>query len=52
MLPIRSRAVLDKILAGDSTWEELVPAAVAEIIREQRLFGWHPPGAPADGEQR
>jgi hypothetical protein len=51
MLPIRSRAVLDKIQAGDSTWEELVPAAVAEIIRGQRLFGWQPPGGsvPASG---
>ena len=51
LLPIRSRDVLEKIQAGDPAWEQLVPAAVAEIIRRKQLFGWQPPGAsvPASG---
>jgi hypothetical protein len=46
-LHITSREVLEKIHAGDSSWEALVPEAVAQVIRERRLFGWHPAGEPA-----
>jgi hypothetical protein len=41
-LPIMSKDVLAKIHAADDSWERLVPAEVARIIRERRLFGWHP----------
>jgi len=40
LLRIRSRDVLDKIEAGDASWEELVPPAVAEVIKRKKLFGW------------
>ncbi len=42
LLPIRSRAVLTRIHAGDSGWEESVPAAIVEIIKRERLFGFDP----------
>jgi len=38
-LPIRSSDVLALIRKGDSSWEKMVPPAVAGIIRERRLFG-------------
>ena len=38
---ILSKDVLAKIQAGDETWEEMVPAAVAAVIKQRRLFGWH-----------
>lgn len=38
-LGISSRDVLQKIRAGDGTWESLVPPKVAEIIRARKLFG-------------
>lgn len=38
-LPIRSTDVLALIRRGDSAWENMVPPAVAEIIRGRRLFG-------------
>jgi hypothetical protein len=37
-LLIHSHAVLDKIRNGQPGWEEMVPEAVAELIREKRLF--------------
>ena len=40
-LPILSRDVLARIRKGDSSWEELVPAQVAALIKERKLFGWH-----------
>jgi hypothetical protein len=27
---------------GDAAWEQMVPAAVAEIIKAENLFGWRP----------
>jgi hypothetical protein len=39
-LRIRSRDVLDKIAAGDTSWEELVPPVIAEVIKREKLFGW------------
>jgi len=38
-LPIRSADVLSLIRKGDSSWEKMVPPAVAGIIRDRRLFG-------------
>jgi hypothetical protein len=39
-LPILSKDVLAKIRKNDSTWEQMVPAEVAALIKERRLFGW------------
>ena len=30
------------IQRGGPSWEQMVPAAVAEIIKAENLFGWHP----------
>lgn len=38
-LPIRSTDVLALIRKGDASWEKMVPAEVAAIIQERRLFG-------------
>ena len=39
-LSIRTPDVLGRIRRGDPSWEEMVPAAVAEIIKAKNLFGW------------
>jgi hypothetical protein len=39
-LSIRSADILEKIKAGDASWEKLVPPPVVEIIRREKLFGW------------
>jgi hypothetical protein len=39
-LHIFSRDCLVKIKHGDPTWEEMVPAEVAAIIKERRFFGY------------
>lgn len=39
-LPIFSRDVLAGIQNGTDDWEEMVPATVARLIKERRLFGW------------
>jgi len=46
-LHILSKDVLEKIHAGDPTWETMVPPQVAQVIRERRLFGWQPTPAAA-----
>jgi hypothetical protein len=46
-LRIRSRDVLDKIEAGDTSWEKLVPSVIAEVIKREKLFGWRKPGSAA-----
>jgi hypothetical protein len=38
-LSIFSRDVLQKLRAGDKTWETMVPPLVAKMIRERNLFG-------------
>jgi hypothetical protein len=38
-LPIFSRDVLAKITTGNPSWEEMVPAQVAQLIKERKLFG-------------
>jgi len=39
-LSIRTPDVLALIQRGDPSWEQMVPAAVAEIIKAENLFGW------------
>jgi hypothetical protein len=39
-LSIRTPDVLAKIKQGDSSWESMVPSAVAELIKAKHLFGW------------
>ena len=41
-LSIRTPDVLAQIQGGDAAWEQTVPAAVAEIIKAENLFGWRP----------
>ncbi len=41
-LNIFSRDVLQRIKSGDDSWERLVPAKVAEIIKERGLLGYGP----------
>jgi hypothetical protein len=41
-LSIRTPDVLALIQRGDPSWEQMVPAAVAEIIKAENLFGWRP----------
>jgi len=43
VLQIFSREVLQKLRAGDSAWETMVPPQVAQMIRERKLFGWNGP---------
>lgn len=40
LLDILSPKVLDKIQKGDESWESLVPAEVAEVIKQRQLFGY------------
>jgi hypothetical protein len=40
VLGIFSPEVLKSIQAGDAAWEAQVPAAVAEVIRKRKLFGY------------
>ena len=42
LLRIRSSDVLDKIEAGDASWEEFVPPAVAAVIKREKLLRWRP----------
>ena len=46
-LSIRTPEVLARIEADDPTWEEMVPPAVAEIIKAKNLFRPAAPPAPA-----
>jgi hypothetical protein len=39
-LSIRTPDVLGRIQRGDASWEQMVPTAVAEIIKTKHLFGW------------
>jgi hypothetical protein len=41
-LSIRTPDVLARIQGGDASWEQMVPVAVAEIIKAENLFGWRP----------
>jgi hypothetical protein len=39
--PLSSQEVLNKITARDPAWETMVPPAVARMIQERKLFGYH-----------
>jgi hypothetical protein len=39
-LPIMPAEILQRIKAGDSTWQKYVPPAVADKIRGEKLFGY------------
>lgn len=39
-LPIFPRDVLEKMAAGDASWEQMVPDSVARTIKERRLFDY------------
>jgi len=39
-LSIYSGDVLNKIQSGDASWEKMVPAPVANVIKAKRLFGY------------
>src|SRR5215831_9500134 len=41
-LSIHTLDVLALLQRGDPSWEQMVPAAVAEIIKAENLFGWRP----------
>src|SRR5689334_19407485 len=43
-LPIFSRDVLRRIAADDDSWEGMVPAEVAELIKRRGFFGYVKPG--------
>ncbi len=38
-LPIFPHEILERIQAGDPSWESMVPTEVARIIRQRKLFG-------------
>jgi hypothetical protein len=40
LLSIRTPDVLGRIERQDPSWEDMVPATVAEIIKAKNLFGW------------
>ncbi len=40
-LSVFSRDVLEKIAAGDESWEAMVPAEVAEVIKSRNYFGFN-----------
>ncbi|NNE00940.1 MAG: TonB-dependent receptor [Pirellulaceae bacterium] len=46
-LNIFSRDVLKRIKSGDLAWEEMVPPAVAEVIKTKGYFGYKAPKAAA-----
>ena len=45
VLHIFSREVLQRIKSGDCSWEAMVPAEIAEIIKRRRFFGCHEAGS-------
>jgi hypothetical protein len=50
-LPIFSRNALANIRSGDPSWEKMVPSAVAEIIKDRKLFGYLPTQTPSGGNK-
>jgi hypothetical protein len=49
ILSIFSRDVLQRIKAGDVTWERMVPEPVVDAIKKRRLFGYGQPTAASSG---
>jgi hypothetical protein len=39
-LEVRSHDVLDKIEAGDGSWEQMVAPETISVIKDRKLFGW------------
>jgi hypothetical protein len=39
-LPIYSRDVLQKLRAGDCSWEAMTPSAVGDLIKQRGLLGY------------
>ena len=52
VLGIDAEVAFEKIRSGDPTWEAMVPAAVVELIKRERLFGWRPGGTSSDPRRR
>ena len=48
VLHIFSRDVLRRIKEGDATWESMVPAEIAEIIKRRQFFGYRSVGGQDD----
>ena len=48
-LSILPRDVLARLQAGDPSWEDLVPAEVARVIKAERLFGFREPALARGG---
>ncbi len=47
-LKVFSREVLCKIKTGDTSWESMVPKAVADVIKRKNFFEYHPVECVAD----
>jgi hypothetical protein len=47
VLHIFSRDVIQRIQENDSSWEDMVPTAIAEVIKRRRFFGSRHVEAPA-----
>jgi hypothetical protein len=47
LLSIRSQDVLSKIRSGDTSWEQLIPPPIVEIIKRDGLFGYRESQVPA-----
>ena len=45
-LEIYSRDVLTRLRSNDPSWERMVPAKVAQFVKERGLFGYAPPPQP------
>jgi hypothetical protein len=55
LLHIFSRDILRRIREGDASWQEMVPQAIAEVIKGRSLFGDRkPPAVPelSSGDHR
>jgi hypothetical protein len=52
VLHIFSRDVLRRIKDQDASWEEMVPAEIAEVIKLRRFFGYREAGIPDESLSR
>lgn len=48
VLHIFSRDVLNRIQSGDASWEDMVPAEIAEVIKRHCFFGYREPSKVED----
>jgi hypothetical protein len=48
ILHIFSRNVLKRINENDTSWEDMVPSEVAEMVKHRQLFGYRAPGVLDD----